>query len=468
MRFRLNVLLTLLMFSVLVLQNGWAGELPNIIFILSDDMGPGDMGCVGHPYIKTPNLDRLASEGTLFTQFYANNPVCSPSRAAFMTGCYPAETGVHCQIANQAEINAERGVVNWLDPKLPNLANQLKKNGYVTAHFGKWHLGAKKGPVPAEYGFDVYRPYETPVSSGYADYPSPKEDPFYRAHSSQWFVEDALEFIRQHKDSDKPFFINLWTLIPHGLLKPTQEELKEYAGLQVNPNDFSGHMVDYLAQAKNPTSQMQVYCAAVTGMDNALGYFLDQLKELGLQENTIILFSSDNGPEDYHLEGRAANAGVGDPGEGRGRKRSLYQGGVRVPCILRWPGHVPAGRVDSSVAWSAVDFLPTLLSVIGADDVPSTLNGEDVSAAWVGKDFSRTRPLFWEWRYSIVGQLDYMSPTLAVQDGRWRAYVNGDGTQLELYDIQADFAETNNLALSYVETAERLKADMLKWKATLP
>ena len=208
------------------------------------------MSCVGHPYIKTPNLDRLASEGTLFEQFYVNNPVCSPSRVAFMTGRYPAEVQVHCQIANQAEINAERGVANWMDPNLPNLANQLKKNGYVTAHFGKWHMGSKQGPSPAEYGFDVYRPYEAPVSSGYTDYPSPKEEPFYRAHSSRWFVDDALDFIRQHKDGDRPFFVNLWTLIPHGLLKPTKEELAEYAGLQVNPNDFSGHMVGYVKKAK--------------------------------------------------------------------------------------------------------------------------------------------------------------------------------------------------------------------------
>lgn len=458
----------LLTFPLTGALHGRAGTLPNIVFILADDMGYGDMGCAGHPYIKTPNLDRLAEEGTLFTQFYVNNPVCSPSRVAFMTGRYPAEVSIHCQIANQAEINAERGVDNWMDPNLPNLANQLKKNGYVTAHFGKWHMGSKRGPSPAEYGFDVYRPFEADVSSEYKDYPGPKEDPFYRAHSSRWFVDDALQFIREHKDGERPFFVNLWTLIPHGLLKPTKEELAEYAGLKASPSDFSNYMADYVAKAKNPTKQMQVYCAAVTGMDKALGVFMEQLDEMGLKENTIILFSSDNGPEDYHLEGRAANAGMGDPGRARGRKRSIYQGGVRVPCIMRWPERIPAGRVDSSSAWSAVDFLPTLLAITGEPDVPVKLNGEDVSSAWFGEDFSRKRPMFWEWRYGIVGNLEYMAPTLAVQDGRWRAYVNGDGTQLELYDIESDVGEQNNLAAVHVETADRLKKEMLKWKAALP
>lgn len=456
------------MSSALAVQTVRAGELPNIIFILADDMGYGDMGCVGHPYIKTPALDQLAAEGTLFSQFYVSNPVCSPSRTAFMTGRYPAEIGVHCQIANEAEINAERGVANWLDPDLPNLANQLKKNGYITAHFGKWHMGPKRGPSPVEYGFDVYRPCEVAVSAGYKKYPNSKDDPFYRAHSSRWFVDDALQFIRQHKDDDQPFFVNLWTLIPHGLLKPTEEELAQYAGLKVSPDDFLGHMVDYVAKAKNPTEQMRVYCAAVTGMDKALGYFMEQLKEMGLQENTIVLFSSDNGPEDYHLEGRAANAGLGDPGESRGRKRSLYHGGVRVPCIVRWPLHIPAGRVNQATAWSAVDLLPTLLQIAGAPEDPIELNGEDVSPAWFGETFVRQRPMFWEWRYAIVGELEYMSPTLAVQDGRWRAYVNGDGTQLELYDIESDVGEQENLALIHVETADRLRAEMLKWKSSLP
>lgn len=446
---------------------------PNIIFLLTDDQGYGDVGYTGHPYLKTPNLDRLAAEGRQFQQFYVSNPVCSPSRAAFMTGRYPAEIGVHAQITDPAK-NIEMGNAQWLDPALPNMAHQFKKAGYATAHFGKWHLVSYSlwkngtGPKPSDYGFDVYRTHGAGSSKGLSDYPDLADDPYFQAKSTRWFVDDTLEFIKKCQAEGRPFFVNLWTLVPHGPLNPTAEELSVYDGLKVSPDDFHGYMKDYVAGAKDPTGQMKTYCAAVTGMDLAIGYFLDQLKALGLAKDTIIVFSSDNGPEVYQIS-NAKNAGMGSPGEAgeRGRKRSIYRGGVRVPCVVRWSGHVPAGSIDTKTVWAGVDLFPTLLGLIGLD-IPSGLNGEDVSPALLGKEVSRNKPLFWEWRFSVVGDQRYAAPSLAVQEGSWRAYVNADGSELELYDVSSDFGEEKNVAAEYPEVADRLKTKMLEWKATLP
>lgn len=454
-----------LLFALCLAVAAAAQQKPNVIFILTDDMGYGDMGCAGHPYVKTPNIDRLAREGTMFTDFYVNSGVCAPSRTAFMTGMFPARNNVH-HIYHTPDHNREKGVPDFLDPDLLTVADVMKQAGYTTGHIGKWHLCGQFGPTPDRYGFD----------SGLISHDG-NASPLYRERwkttehqvtaSSHWIMEDGIDFIQKHKDDGKPFFLNLWTLVPHALLKPSPEELAVYEGLQVDADDFPSWMKDYVKESRDPDSQMKVYCASMTSLDAAIGKLLEALDEAGLSENTLILLSSDNGPEDYNC-GNAANAGVGSPGQFRGRKRSPYLGGMRVPMLVRWPGKTPAG-VKNDAVWSAVDFLPTFASLVGVELPPELdIDGEDLSPILTGGKNGRTKPLFWEWKYEIFGNQDYRSPQVCMLDGKWWAGWSPDGSRVELYDVKADPAQRINLKDQQPETAARLVKELAAWKKTIP
>lgn len=444
-------------------------ERPNIIFFLTDDQGAGDAGVLGHPYMKTPNIDRLAAEGTIFNQFYITSPVCSPSRVTFMTGRFPAELGVHHIFSNRQR--TEEWQTALYMPVVPTVTSLLKTAGYTTGHFGKWHLtsgGADMPAVPSarDYGID-----EIKIGTTWGAMEAPRfdtSDPYYRAHSTGMFVDAAIDFIERNKE--QPFFVNIWTLVPHAELKPTPEELAVYEGLTVSPDDFEGYMREYLERAPDAQSQMKVYCAAMTGLDKAFGRLLDYLDEAGLAEDTIILYSSDNGPEDYAI-GRARNAGVGSADVHRARKRSIYEGGTRVPFIVRWPGRVPAGRVDTDSVLCAVDFLPTLASLAGVslEKMEATdHNGEDVSAALTGSTHVRSRPLFWEWKWDVRGDPLYRPPSLAIREGAWKLFCEPDGSDVELYNIPQDPEERHNVFRNHPEVADRLQANLLEWKNRIP
>ena len=439
-------------------------EKPNVIFILTDDQGWGDLSCAGHPYMRTPNLDRLAKEGTRFTQFYVNATVCAPSRVSLMTGRFPAWNNMH-HIYLRREFNIEHGVPDYLDHDTFTLADLMKKAGYATAHIGKWHLEGRDIPSPpSKYGFDEWLvTHDASASPSYRErFGSTKH---HVTRASHWIVDDAIDFIE--KQNGEPFYLNLWTLVPHGLLQPTEEELAEYKDLQADPDDFKSWMNEYGHKAKDFTEQMKIFCASMTSTDQAFGRLFDYLDEAGLAENTIIVFTSDNGPEDYHA-GDSMNAGVGSPGLYRGRKRSIYEGGMRVPCMVRWPGRVPAGKVSDTL-WSGVDLMPTLASITGADVAdPAILDGEDVSDIWRGADRKRTKDLYWEWKYEIFGNQDYNPPQLAVRSGDWKFLCDPDGSNAELYNIPDDPAEKSNLAATYPERADELKAKLLAWKKEIP
>ena len=438
-----------------------AAPKPNIIFILTDDQGWGDAKRFGHPYLKTPNIDRLADSGTWFKQFYVANPVCSPSRTAFMTGHYPARHGVHQHFATHAE-NRRRGMPDWLDPDVTTVCDLLKSAGYATAHFGKWHLGGGAGaPTPDAYGSDVSRT----VNSAGPGWPQEETDPYFRAHSTDLIVDEAIAFMKERRE--KPFYVNVWTLVPHALLKPTPEELAVYADLKVNPEDFPAWMRSYVAAAKDPAQQMKVFCAAVTGLDKAIGRLLDFLDESGLAKDTVVFFSSDNGPEDYHI-GNAANAGMGSPGVMRARKRSLYEGGVRTPLLVRWPGRVKAGRVDETSVLASVDFLPTVCGIVGIDAGKLQCDGEDVGDILTGTSRPRRKPIFWEWRGGVAGDHAYLPPRLAVREGKWKLYVDFDGSGRQLYDVVADASQEHDMAKDNADLVNRLAGEVLAWKKTLP
>jgi len=439
---------------------------PNIIFILTDDQGWGDARFAGHPYVKTPNLDRLAEEGTWFKQFYVAATVCSPSRVAFMTSHYPARHQVHGHFSDHAS-NAARSMPNWLDPKATTLPDLLKSAGYATAHFGKWHLGGGAGaPPPDEYGFDASKT----VGSTGPSLGNEATEPYFRAKSTQLIVDETIQFIRQHRES--PFYANVWTLLPHASLKPTPEQLAVYADLQPKADDpsFGPWMQKYLGKTKDLRSQMQVFCASLTDLDTQIGRLLDALDEMKLADNTLIVFSSDNGPEDYRIS-NAANAGTGSTGLLRGRKRSMYEGGIRTFGLVRWPGKVPAGRVDDTSVVGAVDLLPTVAALAGVK-LPESLkpDGEDLSPLWLGKAISpRTKPLHWEWLFNaqVTGD-SQMPPMLAIREGDWKLFLNHNGTGAQLYNIVKDPSETQDLAAQHPAEVKSLTAKALAWVKTLP
>jgi arylsulfatase A-like enzyme len=462
--------LTMLLLAMLVAPCSaapTAARRPNVIFLLTDDQGWGDAAAWGHPYYKTPNLDRLTREGLRVSQFYVANPVCSPSRTAFMTGRYPARFRVHGHFATH-ELNEARAMPDWLDPQVPTLTRLLQQAGYITGHFGKWHLGNGPGaPEPGDYGIDRY---VTLVSNGpQLLAPGAPPEPHWWGKSTGIIMDHAIAFLRAHKD--RPFYLNIWTLVPHATLDPTPEQLAVYDALEPRADHpaFGRWTQDYYRAARDLRSQMRVFAASITDLDTQVGRLLDALRELGLEENTLLVFSSDNGPEDYHIA-NAANAGVGSPGPHRGRKRSIYEGGVRQPFVVRWPGHVQPGVFDTTSVLAAVDFLPTICAITGVKP-PADLarDGEDVSDILLGGP-SRPRkgPLFWEWRSSVAGDPDFAPPPIAVRDGPWKLLTNRDRTRVELYDIPGDPAETTNVAAAHPEIVARLAKLALDWKATLP
>ena len=419
-----------------------AATKPNIVYIFADDWGWGDLSCHGHPWLKTPSLDRLASEGIGFRQFNVLNPVCSPSRTAATTGLYPARFCIHQHFAPGQ--NTERGMPDWLDTKAPTLARFLKNAGYRTGHFGKWHLtntGAAGAPPPSAYGFD-----ESAVFNG----PGPQAG----LHDT---ARNAVRFIRESKGG--PFYVNVWLHESHTPHVPTP---------------------DSMAKWKHLDEQKQVYAAVITDGDNAVGQVLAALKEAGVEENTIVIFSSDNGPEwtgkNKYFGPKDAPPGsrgydtyysVGSTGGLRGRKRSLFEGGVRVPFIVRWPGHTPAGAKNEKTVVTAVDLLPTLCAAAGvklSDDYRG--DGENLLDAFNGKEVARTRPIFWEWRGNKT-EPDWW-PRLAVRDGDWKLAMTYDARRVELHQLIDDRAESKDVSKENPEIVARLSKLVLDWKSSLP
>lgn len=418
---------------------------PHILVILADDMGRGDLGCYGGKLAPTPNIDRLAAEGTRFTQYYSAAPICSPSRAGLLTGQHPARWRITSFLQTK---KGNRGCeqADFLDPRAPTLPRALRSAGYATAHVGKWHLGGGRdvldAPKFAAYGYD----------EGIGTYESPEPHPditatnwIWSAHDrvKRWdrtafFVDKTLDFLRRKKTA-QPCFVNLWLDDPHTPWVP-------------GPNAPKGDTRENLRRV-------------LVENDRQIGRLLDGLRELGMANETLVIFASDNGPLPT-FDG-ARNAGL------RASKLSLYEGGIRMPFLVRWPGKVPAGRVDTGSVLSALDIFPTLASVAGAES-GGKLDGQDMSAALRG-DASpeRKAPLFWEYgrneqwfRYPRAPGA--RSPNLAVRSGGWKLLVNADGGGAELYDVVKDFGEHDNLVAAQPQLAQRLTAQALEWRNSLP
>jgi len=410
---------------------------PNIIFILADDLGYGELGCYGQKRIKTPNLDRLAAEGMRFTQCYAGSTVCAPSRAVLMTGRHTGHVSV-------------RG--NALVPLSTNettVAELLKAAGYQTGLIGKWGLGETNTPsTPDQRGFDEWLGF---LNQHHAhDY-----YPTYLSRSSvlgeqgltnalilqnqngakgryvhDFFTHAATNFIRFSKY--KPFFLYLAYTIPHA-----NNELKEL-GMQV-PSDAPYSAEDWPQPEKNKA-------AMITRMDRDIGAILAQLKALRLDSNTVVFFSSDNGP---HKEGGATAQFFQSSGPLRGIKRDMYEGGIRVPMIARWPGKIPAG-VTSDQVWAFWDFLPTAAGLAGVKP-PRGIDGISMLPALLGKKQTNQHEfLYWEFHEKGSKQ--------AVRTGDWKAVRLAPGAPLELYNLRTDLGETNNMAASQPRIVAKVEA----------
>jgi N-acetylgalactosamine-6-sulfatase len=421
----------------IALAAGAAAPRPNIVFILADDWGWGDLSCHGHPTVHTPNLDRLAAEGIDFYQFNVCNPVCSPSRTAAMTGHYPARYGVHEHFADH-QLNINRGMPDWLDPRAPTLPRMLQQAGYRTGHFGKWHLTNREildAPPPADYGFD-----ESAVFNGPAPLTTPER-----------LVDDAVKFIAANHD--RPFYVNVWLHETHTPHHPSLESMGAYANLD---------------------EQRQAYNAVVADGDRKVGRVLAALRELQLDDNTLVIFSSDNGPEwtgganaRKLRDGLGTYYSVGETGGRRGRKRSLFEGGVHSPLFVSWPGHAPPGAIDKTTVVAATDLLPTLCAAAGvalpADYRP---DGENMLPALEGRPMARKKPIFWQW-LGNANEPDWW-PRLAAREGDWKLVMGPHGDRIELYNLIADPAEQHDVASSEPHRVRRLAEMATAWRESLP
>lgn len=434
--------ISMLLLSGFLSQRVEAAEKPNIIFIFADDWGYGDLSCHGSSFCQTPNLDRMASEGIDFANFTVNSPVCSPSRVAVMTGQFPARHCVH-QHFQSVKAHISRGMPDWLDTQATMLPRLLREAGYKTGHFGKWHLGSVgDSPTEDEYGYDRFATFN---GSGTHEI---KKDGLAS-------VDHAVRFIEDFKD--EPFFINLWLHEAHLAHFPLEK---------------------YLTKFKDLDERRRVYASVIAEADEGVGRVLALLKELEIDNNTLVVFSTDNGPEftrdeshKYHGKGKSSGFGgyysVGETGGLKGKKRSLFAGGIRVPFIVRWPRVVPAGKKDATSVLTAVDLLPTFLDVANVA-LPDGYepDGESAYVAFQGKPLLRSKPIFWQWKGG--DKQDYTWPSTGVRDGKWKLLVNPERKFTELYDLENDWSEKRNVVSENPEITARLTNKLDAWTRSLP
>lgn len=416
----------------------------NIIFVMVDDMGYGDLGCYGQKEIKTPNIDQLASEGIRFTNFYSGSPVCAPARSVLMTGRHTGHTTVRGNFGKAGVTGLGGG-----DGRVPlrsediTVAEILKKAGYITGITGKWGLGEPGTTgLPNDQGFDEWFGYlnQRRAHNHYADYvwhnkekyPIPEnERGKEKIHTHNLFTDFALDFIQKHINSEQPFFLYIPYLLPHA-----EFEIPEINGLYRN---------------KNWSQQEKIYASMISLIDDDVGKIRALLKENNSLGNTLFLFTSDNGAANRY-EGRFKSSGVL-----RGRKRDVYEGGIRVPFIVSMPGTVPQGKTNESVGYFA-DILPTISEIVN-HRIPENVDGMSMKEVFLeNKNLDGKRILYWEF-HSQGGKQ-------AVRWGNWKGvrldvHKNGFISEIELYDLERDPSEKNNIANKKPEIVEKIKEIMV-------
>lgn len=412
---------------------------PNLVLILVDDLGWTDVGCMGSPFYETPNIDRLASQGMKFTQAYSACTVCSPTRAAILTGQYPARLHITDWIEGHRRPRAKLKVPDWtmqLPLETVNIARALKAAGYVSASIGKWHLG-KEPFYPDQQGFDLN------VGGTQAGQPPSYFSPYKIAalpdgpagqYISDRLTDEALKFIDTNQR--RPFFLYLPHFAVHTPLMAKPDVMKKYKR-KADPNAPQHHAA---------------YAALVESVDDSVGRIMQQLDDLKIADNTLVIFTSDNGG----LIGATVNLGL------RAGKGSSYEGGVRVPLIVKWPGVTKGGSVCETPVIS-VDYLPTMLEVAGvADGMKQPVDGESLVPLLKQSGDLKRDAIYWHYPHYHPGGA---TPYGAVREADFKLIEFYEDDHVELYDLKEDLAERNNLAQAKPEKAAAMRRKLNAWRA---
>jgi len=429
---------------------------PNFVVFLTDDQGYGDLSCMGTTDFRTPHLDRMAREGVRFTDWYSNSPVCSPARASLLTGRYPGNAGVRSILAGHR-------TATGLPPETPTLATALRRLGYRTAMFGKWHLGLAEGSRPQDHGFEEWFGF----MAGCVDYFShifywgmnrggPGNDPTHDLwhngkevfengrYLTDLITEKATEWIRRAARRSDPFFLYVPYNAPHYPMHAPKKYVDRFPEL---PPD------------------RRIMAAMLSAVDDGVGAVLAELERCGLLENTCVFFTSDNGPSRETrnwLDGRKDPYYGGTTGKLKGHKFSLYDGGIRVPALMYFPGRVPAGRIVQTPL-AHMDIFPTLLRLAGGDPSEYELDGGDILPVLTENAPAPHEAIFWE-----------MQDQTAVRKGPWKLVLNGrlvEGAPPEdsvhLSNLDDDMGERINLKDVRQDICRRLQKEALAWRRTI-
>jgi len=408
-----------------------AAEQPNILVFLTDDQGWGDMGCYGHPEIKTPHLDAFAKQGLKLNQCYAGCSVCSPSRSAILTGRTPYRNGVWRWIPSGSQYHLRESEIT--------VAEVLKAKGYATCHAGKWHLNghfnSDKHPQPDNHGYDHWLATQNNASPHHmnpVNYVRNREATGrIEGPSAMIAVQEALTWLEEKKPKDAPWFITVWTHEPHLPIESAPEYMAHYKHI-----DDEG---------------IRQHHGNVTQIDAAFGALMAGLKRLGFEDDTLVFYTSDNGPEGNGTKGRTR----GSTGGLRGRKRATHEGGIRVPGLIRWPGKIAPGT-ESDVPVIGMDVFPTVCDIM---DIPlpddRVIDGASILPLFDGKPVVRTQPLYWR------NHLASASSRVGLRDGDWKVIGSDDLSTFELYNIADDWQETTNLATSHPDKFAEMRDKLI-------
>ena len=477
---KLPLLLLIVPVIVGLLPPSTEGAPPNIVLIVSDDQGYADLGCFGSEEAITPHLDRLAGEGVRLTNFYVSWPACTPSRGSLLTGRYPQRNGIYDMIRNEVPdyghryppeeyaVTFER--IGGMDTREVLLPEMLKAAGYKSGIFGKWDLGIHRRYLPLQRGFDDFYGFSNTGIDYYTherygvpsmfrnNQPTAADKGTY---STELFQREAERFVDEHHAG--PFFLYLPFNAPHGAssLDPLirsapqgPEETKElYPELQAKAGTVKATRYGKPATVRNAASRRLEYLASVTAMDEAIGKVLDQLDEYGVADNTIVIFFSDNG-----------GSGISDNGPLRGRKSWMFEGGIRVPAIVRFPNRIPAGTTSDAFLTS-LEVLPTLLAATGipaptkvdpvtGEEEEIVLDGYDMLPTLAGRAASPRTEMFWQRRNDRAAR---------VGDWKWVDSARGSG----LFHLADDIGERNDLSNDHPQKLKQLQAAHLRWQAEM-
>ena len=418
---------------------------PNVLFILIDDMGWMDLGCQGNKNLHTPNIDNLAKEGMRFTDAYAPAPVCSPTRAAIITGQSPARLQITNHLPHQDRFTPKDSkllpakMLNHLSLESETLAERLKIDAhYATAFIGKWHLytGRDKKYNPLNQGFDIniggcsYGGPPTFFDPYRIDFLPDRKEGEYLPYR---LADEAIAFISEQNSKDKPFFVALWNYTVHWPMEAPDKLVEKYKNLPVK--GYRDHR----------------YAAMIEAMDIAIGKVLKSLDDLNIAEETLVIFTSDNGPF----------GGVGDASPLRADKGHLYEGGIRVPLIVRWPGKVEAGVVEKTPV-ILTDFHPTILAATGLD-LNSTIpnDGDNLIPLLEGKKEFKNRALYWHYPNFAFHRDNRLGS--AIREGDHKLLHFYDTDSIELYNLKKDISEKNDLSEKMPQLAQKLKGKLSSW-----